>query len=152
MIEVFVVGNLVSTFLYLKYIQKKLSTDGKFERKEFILGNIYYFSYTMMILLTCVYLMQLVSYGLMFIRATETPDSVVNIFMKHAIVAKFMNRFLSNITKVMAYSFSIHGFFTFLLMAGNGFKPITDEYRVKFEYYLLNSISLITTCVTIFYL
>jgi hypothetical protein len=152
MIEVFVVGNLISLYFYTKYIQKKLSTDGKFERKEFILANIYYFSYTMIIVLISVYLMQLVSYCLMFIRSTESPDSVVNIFMKHAMVAKFMSRFLTNITKVMAYSFSIHGFFTLLFMVGNRFKPITDEYRVKFEYYLLNSISLITTCVTIFYL
>ena len=152
MIEVFVLGNLISTYFFAKYIKTKISTNGKFERKEFILANIYYFSYTMMILLVSLYGMQLLSYVLMIMKTTESPDSIVQFVMRHTIIAKFMKRFLTNITKVMATSFAIHGAVTTLFMIGNNFKPITDEYRVKFEYYLLNTISLITTCVTIFYL
>jgi len=152
MIEVFVLGNIVSTYFYTKYIKTKIGKEGKFERKEFILSNIYYFSYTMMILLLSLYLMQVVSYGLMFIQATESPDSVVQFVMQHTIVAKFMKKFMSNVTLVMAYSFMTHGGTTLLLMMGNGFNPITDEYRALFEFFLLNTISLLTTCVTIFYM
>jgi Cu/Ag efflux pump CusA len=152
MIEVFVLGNLISTYFFSKYIKTKISATGKFERKEFILANIYYFSYTMMILLVSLYVMQLLSYVLMIMKTTESPDSIVQFVMQHTIIAKFMKRFLTNIAKVMANSFAIHGAVTVLFMIGNNFKPITDEYRVKFEYYLLNTISLITTCVTIFYI
>jgi NADH:ubiquinone oxidoreductase subunit 6 (subunit J) len=153
MIELFLVGTLISAYKHIKLIDREFldNSNKTFDRKMYILAHIHNLISTLFIFAVILYILMALSMLLNYFKYEYNTQMILSVFEKHKHLKKFHTQFLPNMVKVIGYSLIVQVLFVLLLMLVNHFNKVRTKEKAKFEFILSTIVSFVSIAIIIIY-
>lgn len=153
MIELFIVGTIISVYKHNKLIEKEYSAkpDTIFDRKKYILAHLHNIIWTLLLFAIIIYTLKTLSMLLNYFEYENNAMILENFLQRHLHFRKFHTQFLKNITKVVSFSTIIQILFVILLFFMNNLKEVNTKEKAKFELILSTVVSIVSIVIIIIY-